>query len=126
MARRAVILRISVAAVAVGYLAPRFLVSDGVDRFRDDRARYAVASAAYEAAWLLNDNPVARALLPAARVTAVESEPGSCPPGEPGSDSPHAQYTARVRFFTFFAIPGPSMVVTCGGWMWMWSSVAGR
>lgn len=111
--------------VAAAFLIPRLLIPDGVDRFRDDRATYVVVAEAYEAAWLLNDNPVVRLLLPAARVTEVKYEPGSCPVGEPGSDSPYAQYKARVRFYTFFAIPGPSIVVTCGGWRWMWSSVAG-
>jgi hypothetical protein len=123
--RRTAALLLAVLTVSAAFLIPRLLVSDGVERFRDDRARYVVAAEAYEAAWLLNDNPVARLLLPVARVSEVRHEPGSCPAGEPGSDSPYAQYRARVRFYTLFAIPGPSVVVTCGGWRWMWSPVAG-
>ena len=119
--RRTAALLLGLLTMAAAFLIPR-LISDGVDRFRDDRARYVVAAEAYEAAWLLNDHPAARILFPAARVTEVKYEPGSCPEGEPGSDSPYAQYRARVRFYTFFAIPGPSVVVTCGGWRWMWSS----
>lgn len=125
MDRRTAALLLGLFTVAAAFLIPRLLISDGVDRYRDDRARYVVAAEAYEAAWLFNDNPVGRVLLPAARVTEVKYEPGSCPEGEPGSDSSYAQYRARVRFYTLFAIPGPSMIVTCGGWRWMWSSVAG-
>lgn len=113
-----------VAVAAAAFLIPYLLIPDGVDRFRDDRMKYVVAATAYDVAWLLNDKPLSFVLFPAARVTNVEHEPGSCLMGEPGSDSSYAPYTARVRFHTWFGFPGPSVVVTCGGWRWMWSSLA--
>jgi hypothetical protein len=116
MARRTAGLLLGLLVIPVGYLIPRLLIPDGVERFHDDPASLAVAGAALEAAWILNDNPLGQLLFPAARVSAVEFVPGSCPAGEPGAASPHAQYTARVRFYTLFAIPGPNATVTCGGW----------
>jgi hypothetical protein len=108
----------------VGFAIPRWLVPDGLSRFRHDAHAWTVAVAAYQAAWMLNDNPIGRVLLPAARVEEVRHEPGSCPKGEPGSDGAMSQYTARVRFHSWFGIPGPSVRVTCGGWSVVWSSLA--
>ncbi len=110
---------------AAGVMLPRWLVPNGLTRFRQDANAWTVAVAAYQAAWMLNDNPIGRVLFPAARVEEVKHEPGSCPKGEPGSDGKLSQYTARVRFHTWFGIPGPTVRVTCGGWSYAWSSLSG-
>lgn len=113
---------LAAALLAIGLALPRFVISDGLRRFHDQPDRRVVAARAYEGAWLLNSHPVARLLLPVARVEEVRFEPGSCPAGEPGSDEPGAQFTARVRFYTLFALPGPSVRARCGGWSWAWST----
>ena len=100
-----------------GWLIPRHLISDGVDRFSDP-ARRAVAGRAVEAAWLLQDNPIARAAAPGARVVEVRADPGHCSPAEPGGREPYADYRARVRYHTFFGLPAGTVYVRCGGWSW--------
>lgn len=104
----------------VGFSLPRVLIHDGVKGFRGDPLAVVVAERAYNAAWMLNDNPLARVLLPAARVQNVEVVPGSCPSGWPGYGEPDADYTTHVRFYTLFAIPGPTVSVSCGGRRWSW------
>ena len=115
---------LALTVVTLSIILPRWLVPDGLARFRQDANSWTVAVAAYQAAWMLNDNPIGRVLLPAAQVEEVKHEPGSCPKGEPGSDGALSQSTARVRFHTWFGIPGPSVRVTCGGWSAIWSSLS--
>jgi hypothetical protein len=102
------------------FLAPLWLIGSGVegfDRGPDPRAA-AMAHEAQMAAWMHNDNPIGRVLWPAARVERVWWEPGHCPSPGPGADGWLAAYRAQVRFYSFFAIPGPVLDVTCGGWSW--------
>ena len=102
------------------FLVPFWLISSGVARFErnPDLAIGRVAAAAYEAAWMRNDNPIGRMLMPAARVRRVWRDPGHCAPSEPGGREPYADYRAEVRFYTYFGIPAKVVHVTCGGWAW--------
>lgn len=118
---RAALVLLALAGVALGLAVPRYAIGDGIERYRGDPLRRTVAVRAYEGAWLLNGSSIGRFLLPVARVEAVELEPGSCARGVDGAGEGTADYTARVRFYTVFALPGPSVRVTCGGWTWIWS-----
>jgi hypothetical protein len=99
----------------LGLLVTETTVPDGLARYEGDRERLSVARAALHGAIQLNDAPVARLLYPAARVESVEHELGSCPADEPGIDQHLADYTARVRIFTWFRIPAKTVEVWCGG-----------
>jgi hypothetical protein len=76
------------------WFLPLWLVGNGVDRYRHDPAMHAVARRAIDVAWMHNDNPIGRLLMPAARVVSVTREPGHCPSG-PGADQPNAEYSAN-------------------------------
>ena len=100
--------------VAFGLVVTRWTVDEGIDRFRGDPVAHAIAREAYMMAWVHRDNPIQRALAPAARVVAVERKPGHCR----GSLTPEPllrDYTARVRFYTAFRIPMADVYITCGG-----------
>ena len=112
---------LALAGIALGLAVPRYVIGDGIERYRGDPLRRTVAARAYEGAWLLNESSIGRFLLPVARVEAVELEPGSCSGGAGRAGEGTADYTAHVRFYTLFALPGPSVRVTCGGWDWIWA-----
>ncbi len=109
--------------ISFGYLLvfawslPLWLLDDGVNQYQHDPTMYAVAQRAVQDAWMHNDNPIGRLLMPAARVVSVTKVPGHCPSG-PGADQPYAEYRARVRYYTVFAIPAATLYVSCGGWRW--------
>lgn len=106
-----------VALLIVGWAsAPFWLIPNGIHSF--DGAARQVAGEAHQAAWSHNDNPLGRLAFPAARVQRVWREPGHCRRGEPGGLEPFADWRAEVRFFSYFAIPGPVVHVRCGGWAW--------
>ena len=102
----------------IGWLVPRLLIRDGVDLFTSDPVAHLVAQEALSGAWQLQDNPLARLLTPAARVVQVWRDPGHCPLSEPGGKERYAAWRARVRLYTFFALPAGTIHVTCGGWHW--------
>lgn len=115
----------------------RLIVDDGIERFRNDPAAYAVARNAHVMADLHRDNLVQRLVAPAGRVVAVTLKPGHCAqaPGagsrqvlkrrvgrsslanDPGQPAPAVlrEYTAQVRFHTFFGYPVEDVYVECGG-----------
>jgi hypothetical protein len=115
----------------------RVLVDDGIDRFRNDPAAWAVARNAVALADAHRDHPIQRLIAPAGRVVAVTLRPGHCKLA-PGSSArlvldrrarrpalaqdpaqPAAallrEYTAQVRFHTFFGYPVEDVLVECGG-----------
>jgi len=121
-------------SVTVGLLA----VDDGIESFRSDPVAYKVARNAYRIAQASRDNPVQRLIAPAGRVVAVTRKPGHClqpaadvraqtpsssQVGRPSlgkaSEDPDAavmrEYTAQVRFHTFFGYPTEDVYVECGG-----------
>ena len=120
-------------SVALG----RVLVDDGIDSFRGDPVAYAVARTAHVLADAHRDNLIQRLIAPAGRVIAVTFEPGHCvqPPGSsvrPALQRPTRrpalaqgpaqlpaallrEYTAQVRFHTFFGYPVEDVYLECGG-----------
>lgn len=120
-------------SVALG----RVIVDDGIDRFRNDPAAWAVARNALARADAHRDNLIQRLVAPAGRVIAVTRKPGHCvqAPGSslrpltnrraarpaltPDPAQPAAavlrEYTAQVRFHTFFGYPVEDVHVECGG-----------
>lgn len=113
MRLRWIVSALLVLLLCAGAAVPFWLVSNGVDEYSGD-ARY-VARQAYRAAWEWNDNPIGRALTPAARVQKVWRDPGHCI-GQPGAHTPYADWRAEVRYVTYFGIPAGKINVTCGGW----------
>jgi hypothetical protein len=110
---------IGVALVIIALGAPH-LVRDGIERYAPGSQELAVAYRAYQGAWTLNDNPVARVLLPVARVSRVWREPGHCALNEPRPRGEAADFRAEVRFYSLFGVPGPVVHVRCGGWAYVW------
>jgi hypothetical protein len=120
-------------SVALG----RLIVDDGIDSFRSDPAAWAVARNAHVMADAHRDNLLQRLMAPAGRVIAVTLRPGHCrqsagsgsrptparparrPSLEPGPAQPAAavlrEYTAQVRFHTFFGYPVEDVYLQCGG-----------
>jgi hypothetical protein len=120
-------------SVALG----RVIVDDGIDSFRDDPVAYAVARNAHVLADAHRDNLIQRLVAPAGRVIAVTFKPGHCALAPGGSAGPAFQrparrpalakdpaqppaallreYTAQVRFHTFFGFPVEDVYVECGG-----------
>ena len=96
-------------SVALG----RVIVDDGIDSFRDDPVAYAVARNAHVLADAHRDNLIQRLVAPAGRVVAVTFKPGHCALA-PGSNRLR-EYTALVRFHTFFGYPVEDVYVECGG-----------
>ncbi len=104
------------AFAASGLGITSWTVDAGIDRFRADPVAHAFARRAYRMAWVHRDNPIQRALAPAARVVAVERKPEHCARREsPAPESPFRAYTARVRFYTVFRLPMADVYITCGG-----------
>lgn len=115
----------------------RLVIDDGIESFRSDPLAYKVARNAYDLAQRHRDNPVQRLVAPAARVVAVTFKPGHClnaassgslpssngkarrpSLGKTSADPDAAvmrEYTAQVRFHTFFGYPVEDVFVECGG-----------
>lgn len=94
----------------------RLVIDDGIESFRSDPVAYKVAGKAHALAQAHRDNPIQRLIAPAARVMAVTHKPGHCPQSP---DQPDAavlrEYTAQVRFHTFFGYPVEDVYIECGG-----------
>lgn len=120
-------------SVALG----RVIVDDGIDRFRNDPAAWAVARNAHALADAHRDNLIQRLVAPAGQVIAVTLKPGHCAQAPGSSPQPPLnrraarpalapvpaqpaaallrEYTAQVRFHTFFGYPVEDVNVECGG-----------
>lgn len=96
-------------SVALG----RVIVDDGIDSFRGDPVAYAVARNAHVLADAHRDNLIQRLVAPAGRVIAVTFKPGHC--AQPPDSNRLREYTALVRFHTFFGYPVEDVYVECGG-----------
>ncbi len=118
----------------VGLAVARWSVDDGIDGFQADPIAHVVAKRAYAIAWVHRDNPIQRMLSPAARVVAVTRASGHCTSPEPRGyvvrsrpgasltrtppqpvDRVVREYTALVRFYSFFEYPADDVYITCGG-----------
>ena len=116
----------------------RLVIDDGIESFRSDPVTYKVAKSAFVAAQRDRDNLIQRLVAPAGRVVAVTRKPGHCrqlaasvrsrspssgqagrPSLQKAPDTPDAavmrEYTAQVRFHTFFGYPVEDVYVECGG-----------
>ena len=117
----------------VGLAVARWSVDDGIDGFQADPIAHEVAKRAYSMAWVHRDNPIQRMLSPAGRVVAVTRAPAHCTTSKRriyGSSRPGAslmrippqpidrvirEYTALVRFYSFFGYPVSDVYISCGG-----------
>jgi hypothetical protein len=103
-----------------GYALTRSIIGDGMGRISLDPQQRAIARFALENAWLNNDNPIARLLLPAAQVERIAYLPGECDVYSPKpGDVPHPAFEAEVRFYRPYALPGPRSVVDCSSVRWV-------
>ncbi len=111
-----IVLTLFVALPAVGLAVAKWSIEDGTDSFRSDPIEHEVARRAYSMAWVHRDNPIQRLLSPAGRVVAVTQAPGHCA-SKPGllNDRAIREYTALVRFYTFFGYPAGDVYLSCGG-----------
>ncbi|HEV2146120.1 MAG TPA: hypothetical protein VGR37_01750 [Longimicrobiaceae bacterium] len=100
----------------LGLIVTRLVVGSGLERVPLDPRQQEIARFALENAWLNNDNPIARVLLPAARVERIRYVPGPCPlrtrTGE-RTDATTPAFEAYVRFYWLYAVPGPVSRVDC-------------
>ena len=118
----------------IGLAVARWSVDDGIDGFQADPIAHEVAKRAHSMAWVHRDNPIQRILSPAGRVVAVTRAPEHCKspevsnfvlPSRPGAsltrvpprpiDSAVREYTALVRFYSFFRYPVSDVYISCGG-----------
>lgn len=97
-----------------GLSIPIVTIEDGVTELSSERSRE-LAARSLEIAEITMDHPLERLVFPAARVEWIRHRPGHCRPGDPGARSRDAAWLVGIRFYTFFAIPGPTVVVSCGG-----------
>lgn len=97
-----------------GLSIPLATVENGVSELSSDRSRI-VAVRALQMGEIMMDHPFQKLVYPAARIESVRYRPGHCPRGEPGARRADADWVVDVRYYTFFAIPGPRVRVRCGG-----------
>lgn len=95
-----------------GLSIPLVTVDDGLSELSSGESR-AVAARALATADQLMEHPVRRLLFPAARIESVRVHPGHC--GEPTRPARARDLVVTIRYYTFFSIPGPRVVSTCGG-----------
>ena len=99
-----------------GLAAPFVLASLGQDEHTAVQARVAATSLRRSADY--RPGLDFRLAFPAARVERVWYEPGSCPQDDPFAGHPNAQWRVELRYYSYFAVPGPVLQVRCGGWAW--------
>jgi hypothetical protein len=100
----------------VGGFVPRAVFSDaGVSQFTSDPRQLQAAKQAYTAAWEVYPEAVMMHFLPRFRIEAVEEVPGHCASAEP--EDGLASYQVRVRYYSLFNVPGPQVILGCGGRM---------
>lgn len=97
-----------------GLSIPLVTVEDGLAELSTGQSRE-LAERSLQTAEIVMDHPLERLIFPAARIEWIRYRPGHCPPGDPGSRSPESSWAVGVRYYTFFAIAGPRIVVQCGG-----------
>jgi hypothetical protein len=100
--------------LAAGYLLPRHLLSDNVDRHAAPVERTVAAEALDLARITCLEHPATRLFVTVVRVTDVREVPDSCVLGL-SRDSATAEFVAIVRTHGPFGLPMRSMRATCGG-----------
>ncbi len=115
----------------------RLVIDDGIESFRGDPLAYKVARNAYDMAQRHRDSAFQRLVAPAGRVVAVTFKPGHCLKAASSASLPSSndkvrrpalgktsadpdaavmrEYTAQVRFHTFFGYPVEDVFLECGG-----------
>ena len=99
----------------IGFAVP-YTMDNGIAQFRRDPVQYLVAMNALQAYWALNRGSMPRVMTPIARVTRVWLDQGHCHDARASSET--SDYRAEVRGISWFAIPGPTVDVSCGGLQW--------
>ena len=113
--RRALLTTAALALLlAAGYLLPRHLLSDGIDRHAAPLARAVASEALHLAHVTCLEHPATRLFVTAVRVGDVREVPGSCVLGL-SRDSTTAEFVAIIRTHGPFGVPMRSMRATCGG-----------
>lgn len=100
----------------IGFLVP-YAMDNGIASFRRDPVQYRVAMAALQDFWAVNRSGAFNVITPRARVTRVWEDKAHCHDARVrGGET--ADYRAEVRGISWFAIPGPTVDVSCGGLQW--------
>jgi len=99
----------------IGFVVP-YAIDNGIANFRRDPVQYRVAMAALQDYWVLDRGGLSTLITPRARVTRVWIDQGHC--HDPRAVSETADYRAEVRGVSWFAIPVPTVDVSCGGLQW--------
>jgi hypothetical protein len=116
MTARLKILVLSLLLVAlIGFVVP-YAMDNGIARFRRDPVQYRVAMAGLQDFWALNRGGVSSLITPRARVTRVWEDKGHCHDPRAGGET--SDYRAEVRGISWFALPGLTLDVSCGGLQW--------
>lgn len=100
--------------IALGWWLPGVLIGDGVDRLRDPARRAAAGDAIDLAASTCLENPAARLLVRAVRVSQVRRVPGSCTVG-PAPEGADPDLRVVLRAYGPFGVPIRTITATCGG-----------
>ena len=111
---RIVVLAVLLLAL-IGFVVP-YAMDNGIPTFRRDPVQYRVAMNALQDFWLVNRGGVSSVMTPRARVTRVWVDEGHCHDARAGGET--SDYRAEVRGISWFAIPGPTVDVSCGGLQW--------
>ena len=99
----------------IGFVVP-YAMDNGIARFRYDPIQYRVAMAALQDFWTLSRGGVSSLMTPRGRVTRVWKDEGHCHDPRAGGET--SDYRAEVRGISWFAIPGRTVDVSCGGLQW--------
>ena len=100
----------------IGFVVP-YAMDNGIAQFRRDPVQYRVAMNALQDFWVLNRGGVSSLVTPRARVTRVWVDQGHCHDARAGA-SETADYRAEVRGISWFAMPFPTVDISCGGMQW--------
>lgn len=100
---------------SIGFVIP-YAMDNGIARFRRDPLQYRVAMNALQDFWIFDRGSVSSVMTPRARVTRVWVDEGHCHDARAGGET--SDYRAEVRGISWFAIPGPTVDVSCGGLQW--------
>ena len=99
----------------IGFVVP-YAIDNGIANFRRDPVQYRVAMGALQDYWVLERSGLSSLVTPRARVTRVWEDKGHCHDPRAGGET--SDYRAEVRGISWFAIPGPTVDVSCGGLQW--------
>lgn len=103
------------ALAGIGEAIPRWMISPGMERYPTDPVAYAVAQAAYDTVWMLNDNPIGRLFIPGAGSGGSGAIRATVPTGSRAPCSRWPSTARRSRPSPGLGYWGPMVHVWCGG-----------